>query len=122
MSTGEYIPNIALWQPKSLPRQDQILLQVLGISYYDLVFADYKLVWELIAKQQLNAKEVQRVKHIRKREKNKLFSRGQFHTLEEAIGNLLEEKNELLLTRDKMTQECEYWEKMYKELITLEYS
>ncbi|KAI6649224.1 hypothetical protein LOD99_11591 [Oopsacas minuta] len=120
MSTAENIPTASLWKPRPLPTQDCFLLQILGISYYDLVFADYKLVWELIAKQQLNAKEVQRVKHIRKREKNKLFSRGQFHTLEEAIGNLLEEKNELLLTRDKMTQECEYWEKMHKECIQME--
>ena len=111
------VDNSSLWNPKPLPTQDRFLLTTLGISYYDLVFAEYKLIWDLIAKQQLNAKDVQRIKHIRKREKNKLFSRGQFHTLEQTIGSLKEEKFQLLLARNQLEQECEYWGEKCNELI-----
>ena len=104
------VDNSSLWNPKPLPTQDCFLLNALGITYYDLVFADYRLVWNLIVEQKLNAKDVQRIKHIRKREKNKLFSRGQFHTLEQRIGSLQEEKFQLLLARSLLKQECEYWE------------
>eukprot|EP00800_Vazella_pourtalesii_P022276 TRINITY_DN8639_c0_g1_i1.p1 TRINITY_DN8639_c0_g1~~TRINITY_DN8639_c0_g1_i1.p1 ORF type:complete len:117 (-),score=14.39 TRINITY_DN8639_c0_g1_i1:69-419(-) len=112
------VDNSSLWNPKPLPTRDCLLLNRLGISYYDLVFADYKLVWDLIAEQHLNAKDVQRIKHIRKREKNKLFSKGQFHTLEQTIGDLQEEKFQLLMARDLLEQECEYWGKKCSESLS----
>ena len=110
MSTCEYILNNSHWDPRPLPAHDDVLLRLLGITYYDLVFTDYKLVWDIIAKHKLSAKEVQRIKHIRKREKNKLFARGQVHTLEEEILNLTIQKEELINTRERIGQECLYWE------------
>ena len=110
MSTTEYTPDINLWSPKlPLPARDTILLQTLGLSYEDLVFADYKLVWDRMDKTQLSAKDVQRMKHIRKREKNKLFARGQFQSLEVDIRQLTEIKQSLLETRENLRLDCEFW-------------
>ena len=122
MATYEYIPNVSLWNPRPLPAHDYVLLRLLGITYYELVFTDYKLVWDRISQNNLTAKDVQRIKHIRKREKNKLFARGQFHTLEDDIQNLSRQKEELLRTRQIIEQECEYWKDMYQQSVTFQFT
>ena len=109
MSTTEYITDMNWVSKGSLSPRDTILLQTLGLSYEDLVFADYKLVWDRMDKTQLSAKDVQRMKHIRKREKNKLFARGQFQSLEVDIRQLTEIKQSLLETRENLRLDCEFW-------------
>lgn len=113
MTTTEYTANINLWEPRQLPLRDINLLQTIGLSYQELVFADYKQVWDRMDKTQLSAKEVQRMKHIRKREKNKLFARGQFQNLEVDLINLMEEKQSLMEKRESLSRECEYWRSQY---------
>ena len=122
MATCEYIPNISLWNPRPLPAHDYELLRLLGITYHDLVFTDYKLVWNIIDKHKLNAKKVQRIKHIRKREKNKLFARRQFHALDDDIQNLKQEKEELLKVRVKIEEDCCYWREMCQQSMTFHFA
>ena len=117
MNRTEYIP---IWNERPLPEDDYVLLRLLGITYYELVFTDYKLVWDRISQNNLTAKDVQRIKHIRKREKNKLFARGQFHTLEIDIQNLLRQREELFVMRQIIEQEVEYWRKLCHETTTFQ--
>ena len=101
------------WKNRQLPLEDIQILEKIGISYHDLVFTDYREIWPKFSDETLTKSEVQRLKHIRKREKNKLFMKTKDKILESTMLDLKNEKEELVHERNKLVLEREYWKLMF---------
>ena len=90
---------------KSLPERDRFLMEKIQITFQELVLRDYREIWEKFSKGNLSKCEVKRLKHIRKREKNKIFEKEKDLRYKNAMNRLSLQKDELVSAREKLREE-----------------
>ncbi|KAI6649226.1 hypothetical protein LOD99_11594 [Oopsacas minuta] len=97
----------------SLPKQDRILIEKIGVSFQDLVTEDYRDIWEKFVTKQLTDKDIKRLKHIRKREKNKMFEKEKVRKYNNEMKNLTLQRERLRNEKLELILECDILRKRY---------
>lgn len=94
-----------------LPKKDRLLIEKIDVTFEKLVTGDYRDIWEKFVQRGLPEKEIKRLKHIRKREKNKLFEKEKSRGYMDKMKSLIQERDQLLAERQKLVLECELFQR-----------
>ena len=90
-----------------LPTKDRLLIEKIGVTFEELINGDYRDIWEKFIRRELPEKDIKRLKHIRKREKNKLFEKEKSRKHNNQMKRLLLQRERLLAERQKLLLECD---------------
>ena len=96
---------------KYLPEKDRFLIEKIKITFHELVNGDYREIWDKFPKSNLSPVEVKRLKHIRKREKNKKFEKDKDLKGKETMEKLQNEKENLIYERNRLREEIKMMER-----------
>ena len=90
-----------------LPTKDRLLIEKIDVTFEELINGDYREIWEKFVQRGLLEKDIKRLKHIRKREKNKLFEKEKSRKYNNEMKRLRLQKERLLGEKRKLLLECE---------------
>ena len=90
-----------------IPENDRFLIRRIGVSFQDLVSSDYREIWDKFLKANLTKNETKRLKHIRKREKNKLYEKEKNTKYESTMDRLMSQRSDLVSERSRLLAEIQ---------------